>query len=160
MPWHIVLMANAYSLQPDELDLSRNTKLAELRLTLQTPPVRQHGTNASISPSPCTWLYALLSTIASKELAYFTLEFDVRDLDPGSDAFAALDMVSMLLDPALSSAIDTLLTGSQFKRLESVYLGMFCARPSAHRRLSRRGGAEIHLREMRCRRARDRAGPT
>ncbi|EPS99448.1 hypothetical protein FOMPIDRAFT_115409 [Fomitopsis schrenkii] len=108
----------------DELDLSRNTKLTELRLTLHN----SKGSPEHTPVHPCTWLHALLTTITSKELAYLTIEFDVRDLDRGGDHDAALDIIAQLLTPEVASAIDALFAGEQFQGLESVYLGVFCAR--------------------------------
>ncbi|KAI0721198.1 hypothetical protein C8Q72DRAFT_860834 [Fomitopsis betulina] len=107
----------------DELDLSRNTNLTELRLTLHSPPLSAQPT----STYPCTWLQTLLTTITSKELAYLTIEFDVRDIDPGADPRAALSTIALLLSPEVASTIDTLLAGDQFQSIESVYFGVFCS---------------------------------
>ena len=110
---------------PAELNLSRNINLTELRLTLHIPAVLEDHTLVH----PCTWLYTLLTTVRSKELAYLTIEWDVRDLDPGADPRAALDTIALLLTSKVASFIDVLLAvGKRFQNLKSVYLGVFCAR--------------------------------
>ena len=108
----------------DELDLSHNTNLTELRLTLHSPTVSQERSPVH----PCTWLHTLLTRVKSKELAYLTIEFDIRDLDPGADPAAALDTIALLLTSEVASPIDALVAGEQFQGLQSVYLGIFCAR--------------------------------
>ncbi|EPS99430.1 hypothetical protein FOMPIDRAFT_1017128 [Fomitopsis schrenkii] len=95
----------------DELDLSRNSKLTELRLTLHSPK----GSPEHTPVHPCTWLHALLTTITSKELTYLTIEYDVCDLDRGGHPDAALDIIAQRLTPEVASAIDALFSGEQYQ---------------------------------------------
>ncbi|KAH9830454.1 uncharacterized protein C8Q71DRAFT_862464 [Rhodofomes roseus] len=107
----------------NELDLSTNSNLRDLRLTLQVLRVPPEGKPVQ----ECTWLYTLLSRIVPEELVCLSLEFDIRDMKTETDPVAALDMVSMLLTSGLSSKIDALLTDAKFKNLQSVYIAVFCA---------------------------------
>ncbi|KAH9926435.1 uncharacterized protein B0H18DRAFT_1006080 [Fomitopsis serialis] len=113
----------------DELDLSCNSRLTELRLTLQVPKVPPEST----AIQPCTWLTTLLSRVTSKYLAYFSLEFDIRDLAPDTDPLATLGMLSSFLTSEVTSAIDAFLTGKdtddqpRFQNLQSVYVAVFSA---------------------------------